>query len=161
VPRVCTVCTHPQRSQIDRELAGGAPHHELVALYRVSKDAVSRHSATHLPAQVVKAQAAEDVKQALDVLQQLKAINGATLQILQQARAVGDGDLALRAIDRIQRQIELQARLLGELDDRPQLNLVVSPEWQGLRQAVLVALVPYPEARLSVVDALEAWEPMA
>jgi hypothetical protein len=91
--------------------------------------------------------------------EQLKAINAASLKILADARMVGDPDTQLKAIDRIHKQIELQAKLLGEIDDRPQVNILVSPEWQGLRNAVLVALVPYPEARLSVVDALAEWEP--
>jgi hypothetical protein len=111
-----------------------------------------------LPARVVKAQEAEDVKEALDVVQQLRAINGATLQILQQARAVGDGGLALRAIDRIQRQIELQARLLGELDDRPTVNILITPEWGLVRQALLVALDPFPAARIAVAGALSQLE---
>jgi hypothetical protein len=107
---------------------------------------------------MIKAQQAEDVKQAIDVVAQLRAINDATLQILSQARAVGDGPLALKAIDRLQRQLELQARLLGDLDDRPQINVLITPEWAGVRAALLGALGPFPEARLAVAGALAQLE---
>jgi hypothetical protein len=152
--RLCSICTHPERPTIDRELAGGKGKREVSALFRVSEDAVTRHASGHLPARLVQAQAAEDVKQALDVVKQLQAINGATVQILTQARAVGDGGLALKAIDRIQRQLELQARLLGDLDDRPQINILISAEWADVRHVLLSALDPFPAARIAVAGAL-------
>jgi hypothetical protein len=158
MPRACTICTHPARAAIDKALAGGATMRELAAKYRVSPDAMERHSAAHLPARIVKAQEAEDVRQALDVVAQLKAINGASLQILSAARAAGDADTALKAIDRIYRQIELQAKLLGELDERPQVNVVLTPEWLAVRHALLMALGPYADARLAVVGALAQLE---
>ena len=43
---------------------------------------------------LVKAAETEDLKQALDVLVQLKAINGAALSILSDARRQGDGELS-------------------------------------------------------------------
>jgi hypothetical protein len=156
--RSCSICSHPQRQAIDRELAAGGVLSKISTKFHVIHESLRRHRDSHLPARVIQAQEAEDVKQALDVVQQLRAINGATLQILSEARAVGDGSLALKAIDRLQRQIELQARLLGELDDRPQVNILVSPEWGLVRQALVGALVPYPDARVAVAGALSALE---
>ena len=40
-------------------------------------------------------------------MKQFKVINGATLAVLQAARQSGDGELALKAVDRVQKQIEL------------------------------------------------------
>ena len=59
----------------------------------------------------------------LDVVAQLRTINTITLHVLKEARDAKDHDISLKAIDRVQRQIELQAKLLGELDERPQVNL--------------------------------------
>ena len=106
----------------------------------------------------MKAAEASDVRHALDVVQQLKAINAASLAILSDARRIGDADTALKAVDRIQRQIELQAKLLGELDERPQLNVLVAPEWLQARAVLLEALGPYPEARTAVSTRLVALE---
>ncbi len=154
MPRSCTVCEHPKREEIDRALVGGASNRSVASLYDVSEAAVRRHKGNHLPAKLVMAHQEEDVREALDVVRQLKAINAASLHILKEARDQGKPSTALQAIDRIQRQIELQAKLLGELDERPVVNVLISPEWIELRAVIVGALEPHPEALSAVVGAL-------
>lgn len=156
--RQCTVCTHPERAAIDAASVGGASLRDIARQFHVSKDAIARHAAGHIPAALAKSQEAREEAQALNVVRQLKAINGAAVAILADARKARDHDTALKAIDRIHRQIELQAKLLGELDDRPQVNVLVSLDWQTARAALLVALAPYVEARAAVASALLAIE---
>ena len=152
--RTCTVCAHPAREAIDRALVGGAPYRRIAKQFAASAPAVLRHKAEHLPAVMVKAQEAEGVAHALDVVKQLRAINGVSMEILTAARKSKDPDTALKAIDRIQRQIELQAKLLGQLDERPQVNVLVMPEWVQVRAVILTALGPFPEARVAVASQL-------
>ena len=135
-------------------LANHKPFRAISRQFGLSKDAVLRHHDDHLPEQLAKAQEAEDVRQAIDHISQFKAINSVTLAILKEARDRHDHDTALRAIDRVQKQIELQAKLIGELDDRPQINVLVLPEWLAIRSALLAALAPYPEARAAAAKAL-------
>jgi hypothetical protein len=156
--RACTVCVHPERPGIDRALVDGRSSYDLAGVYGLSHDAITRHTASHLPEQVAKARQDADVQQALDVVKQLRAINMATLQVLNEARQAGQKDLMLRAVDRVQRQIELQAKLLGELDERPQVNMLLAPEWVSIRGTVLSALAPFPEARTAVAAQLLALE---
>jgi hypothetical protein len=158
MPRVCTICGHPDRAAIDTALVAGTALRDIARRHAVSKDALFRHRDTHLPAAMVQAAAETDVRHALDVVAQLKAINAAALTVLRDARAVKDGDLALKAIDRIYRQIELQAKLLGELDERPIVNVLVSLEWLQVRAVLLEALAAYPEARSAVSGRLVALE---
>ena len=99
---------------------------------------MERHAAEHLPA----------------VRASLKTVSAAALTVLRDARTAGDGDLALKAIDRIHRQVELQAKLLGDLDERPVVNVLVTPEWQQLRGQIVAALAPFPEARVAVAAVL-------
>ena len=54
----------------------------------------------------------------------------------------------------MQKQIELQAKLLGELQNGQTVNVLVAPEWVSLRATILVALVQFPDAREAVVEAL-------
>ncbi len=155
MPRTCTVCAHPERGAIDKALASGEPAIVVAGRYlTLHQRAVQRHKDEHLPLRLVKAAEQEDVRQALDVVQQLRAINAASLQVLKDAREAGQGGLALAAVDRIQRQIELQAKLLGDLDERPQINVLVSPEWHQVRGLLLTTLQPYPDARAAVAGAL-------
>lgn len=154
MPNACKVCTHEQRPAIDQALVTDASNRRIAAQYGMSEAAVRRHKAEHLPASMVKAQEQTDVRQAINVIKQLKAINGATLAILKEARADKNGELALKAVDRIQRQLELQAKLLGELQQEGTINVTVSAEWLTLRAVVIQALLPYPDAAWAVGRAL-------
>jgi hypothetical protein len=62
----------------------------------------------------------------------------------------------LGAIREARGNVELLAKLLGELDERPVVNVVlIDPE---VRDAIVRALAPYGEARLAVANALEPFE---
>jgi len=97
----------------------------------------------------------EETEEALDTVRQLRTINGVSLCILQEARAEREQETALRAIDRIQKQIELQAKIIGQLDDRPVVNIHLSPEWLELRAVIVNALEARPDARGAVLTAIE------
>jgi hypothetical protein len=153
MPTPCTICKHPKRTAMDKAIVSGQSCREISASFRVSEDALQRHKG-HLGKAIVKAAEAREEAGALDVLQQLRAINGAALGVLKKARDEGDGELQLKAIDRVQKQIELQAKLLGDLDEAPQINVTVSPQWIELRAVIVQALAPYPEARTAVARVL-------
>lgn len=57
----------------------------------------------------------------LNVIQQLTDINRDTLSILKAAKAARDHKTALLAIQRVQQQLELQAKLLGDIDESPKV----------------------------------------
>ncbi len=154
MPRTCTACGHEDRPAIDAALVAGVALRTIADQYGLSHQALMRHRSDHIPPALVTAAGAEEVRQALDVLQQLKTINSAALTVLRDARAAQDGDLALKAIDRIHKQIELQAKLLGDLDERPVVNVLISPEWLALRGRIVGALARYPDARVALAEVL-------
>jgi hypothetical protein len=154
VPRSCTICTHPEREAIDEALVGGIAFPALVAKYRVSKDSLSRHKANHLPARLVMAQAAEEVAQADTLLDQVRDLQRRALEILDKAEEAGELRTALGAIREARGNLELLAKLLGELDERPVVNLNLSPEWLELRAVIVAALEPHSEAREAVLRAI-------
>jgi hypothetical protein len=155
MPRSCTVCEHPSREAIDRALVGDASNRSVASLYDVSEAAVRRHKANHLPAKLVMAQAAEEVAQADTLLGQVRDLQQRALEILDKAEEAGELRTALGAIREARGNLELLAKLLGELDDRPQINVLVSPEWLELRAVIVGALDPHPEARGAVLAAIE------
>lgn len=157
VPRTCTICNHPQRAAIDQALVSGGSLRDIAGRFGVAKSSLERHRMDHLPQAIVKAAEQQDIRHAIDIIKQLQIINGVSLNILIDARNTGNPVLALKAIDRVQRQIELQAKLLGDLDDRPQINqvnLLLAPEWLMLRTVLMEALSPYPEAKIAVAHSL-------
>jgi hypothetical protein len=171
--RACTVCQHPKRFEVEKGLVEGQSYRVLAGRFGLSRSALGRHQQAHLPAHLAHALQtdearrvakltghrdglqAEDTRQALDVVQQLRIINSACLEVLKNAREARRDDTLLQAVDRIHRQIELQAKLLGELQDGQTVNVLVAPEWHEVRAVVIGALGPYPEARLAVAKALE------
>jgi len=155
--RACSVCGHPERSAIDAALVAGTPYRSIAKQFALSEAAMQRHKA-HIPAAIAKSQEAREEAQALDVVKQLAAINGVMWAILEDARATRDPETMMKASDRILRQLELQAKLLGDLDDRPQINVLVSPKWIEARTVIVRALEPYQEARLAVAAALRSLE---
>jgi hypothetical protein len=150
VGRLCRVCSHPHRTAIEAALIRGESAPKLSGLHGVSLEAVYWHREQHLPAYLLKAAEEEDVRHAIDHIAQLKAINAATVAVLEEALRKGDSHTVLRAVDRLQKQIELQAKLIGELDERAQVNVLISGEWLRLRTALLDVLQGYPEARQAI-----------
>jgi hypothetical protein len=154
VPRSCTICEHPDREAIDEALVGGASNRSVASLYDVSEAAARRHKANHLPAKLVMAQAAEEVAQADTLLGQVRDLQQRALDILDQAEEAGELRTALGAIREARGNLELLAKLLGELDERPVVNLNLSPEWLELRAVIVAALEPHSEAREAVLRAI-------
>ena len=156
MPRTCTVCSHPAREAIDEALVEGVAFPALVAKYGVSKDALSRHKAKHLPAKLVMARAAEEVAQADSLLDQVRDLQARAHRILDKAEGAGDLRTALGAIREVRGNLELLARLLGELNEQPVVNLNLSPEWLELRAVIVTALEPQPEAKEGVLRAIKS-----
>lgn len=63
--------------------------------------------------------------------------------------------LLLNASGRLASQLELLAKLLGELQENHTVNILISPQWMQIRSILVSALIPYPDARFAVADALE------
>jgi hypothetical protein len=134
---------------------GDASNRSVASLYDVSEAAVRRHKANHLPAKLVMAEKAAEVAEADNLLDQVRDLQARAYGILDKAEGTGDLRTALGAIREARGNLELLAKLLGELDERPVVNLNVSPEWLELRTVIVGALEPYSEARGAVLSALE------
>ena len=224
MPRVCTVCTHPQREAIDKALVAGMPASAVAARYGstrapLGRQSLWRHRDDHLPTMLAKAQEAAEVAAADSLMAELRqymgrvqllydacdrwlrdpenadqydvgpraedvrvlyaeSVNGKTVRkrarLSELLARVGEEtrltvekgeyrhadprELLLKTAAQLQSSLELLGKLLGELDDRPQINVLVSPEWHQVRDTLLLALQPYPEARTSVAERLRLLE---
>jgi hypothetical protein len=153
-PRACTVCTHPELEAINRALVEGKPNRRIASHHDVTERAVRNHKAGHLPAALAKAQEAREVAKAYNLLSDVRGLQERALGILDKADDAGDLRTALGAIREARGNLELLAKLLGELDERP-VNVLISPEWLNLRAMIVTALEPHPEARGAVLRAIE------
>jgi hypothetical protein len=156
MPRRCTVCDHPERHGIDEALVNAAPYRSIAKRFELSESAVYRHKTEHLPAHLLKAKDAEEAARAGDLLDQVRNLQAHALDILKRAEEAGDLRTALAAISQARGNLELLGKLAGELDERPVVNLNVSPEWLELRAVIVGALEPHPAAQENVLRALES-----
>src|SRR5918993_1258735 len=155
MPRRCTVCDHPEIHRIDENLVTVFPYRSIAKRFKLSEGGVYRHKTEHLPAHLLKAKEVEEIAQADDLLEQVRQLQAHALDILERAEKAGDLRTALVAISQARENLELLGKLAGQLDERPVVNLNVSPEWLELRAVIVGALEPHPAAHSAVLRALE------
>lgn len=118
----CSICTHPQLADITAALMARQPYRAIEARYDVSRSAIDRHCTRHVSKAFRQLAAAEKLTDAAlivePVLVEMRRLNSRSLRILEQAERSNDGALALGAVRECRRNLEVIARLTGELDSR-------------------------------------------
>jgi hypothetical protein len=111
----CTVCSHPQRIEIEAAHVGGVSFREIGKRFGgKSKTTIARHVRLHVPnaAQMaIEAANGREVESGTSVLDDLRAISDKASTLLEQAEAAKDGRLAIAALRELARHVELRARI--------------------------------------------------
>lgn len=158
MPRRCTICTHPQRREIELAVAAKRPFRDIASRYGITKTSLARHvSAGHVTAAVLQRSREREQRLAEDVLDQLQALRDRALAMLDQVEDRGDARSWAAVAREVRGCLELQAELLGQLRRGVGVQVGVvfgSPAWQRLSAALVEALAPYPDARAAVVRVL-------
>lgn len=148
----CKVCVHPDRNEVDRSVLNGVPISELSAHYSLSKGVLRRHRRECIKAVVTAAVTYGRVQRGIDTLATAEDLQRKAERLGEKAEAKGDLRTALLGVREEARSVELVAKLRGELDapDGP----LTDPRWLRLRDALVVALRPYPDAARAVAAVL-------
>lgn len=149
--RPCITCAHPQRLAIDTLLALGTSAAEVARQFELGERAVRRHADAHLPKLLAETGEAVNEARDVDVLAEVKKLHWRTIDIL---NAADNDKTRLSAIREAKGVLELLGKLLGDIDERPQVNVLIAPEWLALRGMLMTTLAPYPDARQAVAAAL-------
>ena len=152
--RQCTVCAHADLEEINRLLLCSDSYRDIARQFGLSKDALARHKESHIPELLLKSQDAKETLQADNLLDQIVYYESEARGFKGLAESQGDLELALKAVDRALKCLDLFAKARGIISDQPQVNILVLPEWIALRTAIIQSLRPYPEALEAVRDAL-------
>lgn len=154
--RLCTICSHQSRYDIDSILVDRSlAYRDIAGQFGVSKTAVGRHvSEGHISGLIALAADAEHAAQADNLLDRIEALQSRTLAILETTKETGEHRTALAAIREARRNLELMGEITRELDRTPTFNLHLNAEWIELRTVIVQALEPYPEARKSFLKAI-------
>jgi hypothetical protein len=155
MPRRCTVCFHEARDEIDAALSAGRAISDISAKQGVSSDSLKRHKANHLLPEMREKLSEDPDLRDVDVLAEMRDLYSRMKGHLERVEET-DNWQAIKAFHSEARQdLELLAKLIGQLDERPQVNILVSPEWLELRAVIVGALEPHGEARGAVLRAIE------
>lgn len=157
--RKCSICEHPQRDEIDKQLLHGDLVSEISLKFGVSDRALYRHAKSHVPELLAKASRANEVARADNLLAELKSFRERTIRLLDMAEQAGTtrayGSPA-QYLKEIREQIKLLAELEGRIAAQPQTNINVlfnNPEWIEVQRRIIEALEQYPQAKEAVIRA--------
>jgi len=117
VARTCTICAHAKLVNIDRQLLRGDMLNGIAHRFHVSPDAVGRHR-RHMRTAMLKAQAAaetQDLVYGQTLIDEVKAIKADAERLQLEAEGRRDIRAALQAIRERVGIVELQAKLMGEI----------------------------------------------
>jgi hypothetical protein len=155
MPRTCSICTHAKLEGITADIMRRVPYRTLASKYAVSVPALDRHTRLHVSAALRLLVAAEGERMSLPeaaaiaapVLGEMRQLNVRALRILQQAEGSKDHPTALHAIRECRKNLELIAKLTGELDPRsagetPGAPLTVVIQYVDRQQVVTAGAQP-------------------
>src|SRR5258707_2322122 len=121
MPRMCSVCSHPERAAIDLELLRHQASYRAIArAHGLEDDALRRHEASHLGPKVRAAKDATDLLDTQSLIAEMQNLHAHVRQQLDLAEASGNGRLALLAIREARCSVETLLRLgpLAQIDER-------------------------------------------
>jgi hypothetical protein len=155
--RVCTICSHEQRFAIEELLATRQSTYRGIArTYGVSEDAVSRHvSSRHVSQLISLAADAERAARADTLLDRIEALQRRIEEFLSRVEHTDNYSATLGAFREMRSNLELIGEVTRELDRAGTVNLELTVEWQEVKNLIVTALAPYPQARVAVFNALE------
>lgn len=156
MPRRCSICDHPDREAINRELSSGGAIGTIAAVFGASPDALKRHKANHLmPAQRDRLVSDPELAD-VDVLSEVRTLYRKMRDHLDRAEAATDWPSLVAFHREARADLELLAKLVGRLGDG---STVVNVQIDARVQTVILeALEPFPDARVAVAEALRQVE---
>lgn len=157
--RHCSICIHDKRAEIELSVANGLSNRRIASQHGMSEAAIRRHMAEHIKQATKVQQEAKEISKKIDVMKQLLELNAVARSVMTRNYADKKDTLVLAAIDRIQKQLELAAKLQGDLDESTKIDISLHPDFQMVQQRILSALDKCPQdVKLLLVEAISPQE---
>ncbi len=155
--RTCTVCSHPEKEEIDRLLVRGDSIAGIARDFAVSEDALKRHFDNHVPKTLAASPSAKEITDADKLLFEIEEVKNRALRLLDKAENAQDTRVygpPSQYLKEFREYVRLMAELSGKLAAQPQITIINHPQWIELRTVIIEALDPYPDAKAAVVRAI-------
>jgi DNA-binding transcriptional ArsR family regulator len=121
--RKCSICNHDRRQEIEHALLRGESHRAVAQQFTVPRGAVGWHL-KHVSTALTQARKLREVEDGKSILIQLRDLKIQAEQSRARADRAGDYRGALVAVREKTRLVELEARLTGELNERPETKIL-------------------------------------
>lgn len=166
----CATCAHQGVDQINADLVANIPMQKISRDYGIAPSSLRAHKANHLGAGLAALTKARETAKAADrqaaagetgaALDQIRNLKPLLFEALKWAQERYNGYLVVQVSKEIRETLQLEAKITGELDERPTttINVLTTEAWLQLRGRLMSALAPHPEARLAVAAELLALE---
>jgi len=143
----CKACNCPSREEHDKALlAGRISDSDYARIVGCDPKSIGRHRA-HITEEIAQSARAQAVLKADELFKSIQDEATIVRELRDAARAEGNIDLALKAVDRALKCIEIYAKVKGLIQEQSQVvNILVNPEWIELRELIITTLRPYPAA---------------
>lgn len=151
---LCSICSSKYLAAIEAALASGESKSAVGRRHGVSRHAIKRHVEHSIEGVIVQASRPELEGKLHDLDGRLVALEAVLQRTLDDALATGKATVVTAVSSEIRKTLESLAKLRGQLDERPVVNLAVVPEFRAMTSRLLDALLPYPEARFAAAKAL-------
>jgi hypothetical protein len=169
--RPCSICMSAARPRVELGLARGVSAAALGRRFKLSPDSIKRHQ-RHIPPALMRELQARSllpareleslrIEESTSLLEHLVHQRARLYRLVDSCEELGDVRSAFVGHARITANLEQTGKLLdlfAAAATTIHQNLVISPDYLQLRQALLTALKPYPEARAAVVAVLRELE---
>jgi len=154
----CKVCQSPEINKINELLLNGTSYRDIAGQFKLAKSSVERHAKNHLPKTLIKSKEVKEEVEADNLFNKIKDLETKTLAILEKAETKGELRTCLLAIREARENVNLLAKLQGELQEGVVINLWQSQEWQRILGTILSELEDYPEVKLRIKGKLKRLE---
>ena len=121
--RKCGICNHDRRQEIEHALLRGESHRAIAQQFTVPRGGVARHL-KHVSTALTEARKLREVEDGKNISIQLRELKIQAEQIKARADRAGDTRTSLLALREKTRLVELEARLTGELNERPETKIL-------------------------------------
>ncbi len=115
--QACSICNHPKRLSIDREIVEGKSHTGISRKYGVSDQSISSHAQNHLSRQLVQAWQKKELTESMNLLSRIEDVLSKAENIFNRNYLLKKDDLALRALSEQRSTIELLCKVAAYLHE--------------------------------------------
>lgn len=88
MPGKCSICTHPNRLEIEKKISEDISYREIARQFCVCKSAVGNHVRNHIPQAIKQAQTDREIESGLNIFEELKRILGELNRLRSEAKEI-------------------------------------------------------------------------